>query len=225
MRDSLCMIGDSVTKGVVLDEVKNKYIFLKESFLNLVTEKADAKIVNYSKFGCTVTKGAEILKKHIEEISTYDHIALEFGGNDCDFDWNEVSSAPEDIHLPHTPIDEFIEKYRGMIKKIRDYGGTPVIINLPPLEPLKFFRWVSKGLNEDNILRWLADVETIFRHHESYNDAVCRLARLESVLLVDVRSEFLRRKDYASLICDDGMHPNAKGHEIMSEVMRRYALC
>ena len=36
---NICVFGDSVAKGVVFDEIKNKYTFLKENFVNLVQSK------------------------------------------------------------------------------------------------------------------------------------------------------------------------------------------
>jgi hypothetical protein len=44
--------------------VKNKYIHLKNCFVNMFAQKTDFSITNYARFGCTIAKGAEILNKH-----------------------------------------------------------------------------------------------------------------------------------------------------------------
>ncbi len=131
---------------------------------------------NYSRFGSTVTKGQEILSKRLGELKDYDCVALEFGGNDCDYDWAQVAAAPDAEHLPHTPVDAFEKKYTQMIREVRAAGSCPVILSLPPIDGQRYFSWVSRGLNAANILHYLGDVEHISRWHEMYNVAVFRLA-------------------------------------------------
>ena len=97
---NVCVFGDSVAKGVVFDEEKKKYIFLGDNFLKLVQERQPVKFRNFAKFGCTVTKGSLIMSKQRNVLSDYDYTILEFGGNDCDFDWNSVSESPFDAHRP-----------------------------------------------------------------------------------------------------------------------------
>jgi hypothetical protein len=38
--------------------------------------------------------GGEILKRHETELNRFDYTILEFGGNDCDYNWAEVSRDP-----------------------------------------------------------------------------------------------------------------------------------
>ena len=113
---SVCVFGDSLAKGVVLDSIKNRYTFLKDSFLSLVSQKTGINFTNYSKFGCDIKKGRDIFLKHKEELNNYDFIFIEFGGNDCNFDWKSISEHPDEVHQPQTSLDEFENTYRGIVK-------------------------------------------------------------------------------------------------------------
>lgn len=220
---SVCLFGDSVARGVVLDNVKNKYIFLKDSFANAFAAATGVAVDNFAKFGCTVVKGLEIASKRADMLSNYDFVVLEFGGNDCNFDWAEIAKTPDAEHLPATPPDEFEASYRRLIEDVRSKGGKPLVFNLPPLDSKRFFDWVSKGLSAENILKWLGDVEHIYRWHKSYSDTVCRIAEETGTPLIDIRSSFLDLPDYCELLCEDGMHPNSKGHRLIFDTVRRYA--
>lgn len=219
MIHSVCVFGDSVAKGVVLDSVLKKYILLKDSFANRVKSGADLVMQNYSKFGSTVTKGLQTLTKHQDELKKYDYIALEFGGNDCDFNWANVSAEPNGNHQPNTPLGVFVQKYSQMINEIKASGSCPVLLTLPPIDAKRYFAWISRGLNADNILHWLGDVERIYRWHEMYNLAVCRLAKDSQTPLIDISTAFLEMPNYQKLICDDGIHPNEMGHELISRTI------
>ncbi|NLJ31869.1 MAG: SGNH/GDSL hydrolase family protein [Clostridiales bacterium] len=219
MIQSVCVFGDSVAKGVIFDSVHQKYILLKDSFLNLLSRAGNIAVNNYSKFGCTVTKGGEILKKHQNELCKYDFTVMEFGGNDCDFDWAEVSVAPENFHIPKTPVSEFEARYSSMIDQVKRCGGSPVLLSLPPIDAKRYFTWISRGLNAENILRFLGDIEYIYRWHEMYNLAVYRLAIEHHVPLIDISSAFLKTENYQSLICEDGIHPNENGHKLIGSTI------
>jgi lysophospholipase L1-like esterase len=222
MIEQICAFGDSIFKGVVFDTLRGKYTFLKNSFANILGVKNGLMIDNYSKFGCTVGTGVKIIERHSSDIPKYRYTALEFGGNDCDFDWKAISERPDDEHFPKTPIDEFEKTYSNIIDNINARGSRPVLFSLPPLNAPKYFAWISRGLNADNILKWLGDVEHIYRWHEMYNIAVMKLAASKNVPLIDIRNAFLKCRNYQSLFCEDGIHPNEAGHALISNVITDY---
>ena len=218
---NLCVFGDSVAKGVVYDESSNKYAFAKENFVSLFCEDSDVTYSNYSKFGCTVTKGEKIVSLHPKSIADADFTVLEFGGNDSDFKWDEISNDPETHHDPKTPVSVFIETYKRIIGKVKAAGGKPVMLNLPPLDSKRYFAWISKGLNAANILKWLGGSRHfIYRYHEMYNVQVHRIAALLSVPIIDIRSAFLSESNYSEYLCADGIHPNEKGHRLISQAIK-----
>lgn len=222
MIDSICIFGDSIMKGVIFDAIKGRYIFLKNSFLNILgMRNSNVKVDNYAKFGCTITVGKQLIEKHAAELPGYEYTALEFGGNDCDFDWKAVSENPDALHIPKTPIDEFEKYYCEIIDSVVKTGSKPVLFSLPPLNAHRYFSWISRGLNAENILHWLGDEEHIYRWHEMYNIAVLKLAAVKNVTLIDIRKAFLETRNYLGLLCEDGIHPNEAGHALISEVIRK----
>lgn len=216
----IALFGDSVSKGVIYDENKSRYVFTKNSFANLFSALKSLQILNFAKFGCTVAKGRNIIEKHLTEAAQADITILEFGGNDSDHNWEQISKDPLNIHVPQTPIDTFSEEYIKIIEELKAGGAKPVMLNLPPIEEHRYFDWFSRGLNKENILKWLGgSVEYVYRWHEMYNMEVCKIANEYSVPLIDVRSAFLQKRDFSAYLCSDGIHPNEKGHELISEVI------
>lgn len=222
MADTVCVFGDSVAKGVVLDNTKNRHGLLKNCFAHQLADIFSLTVTNYAKFGCTVTKGLELLKKHLSQVRDYDYVVLEFGGNDCDFDWAEVAKAPEAPQHSKTPLDVFVKTYREMVHLIRQNGGSPLMLSLPPIDAIRYFDWISQGLDRDAILQFLGDKEHIYRWHEMYNVAVYRIACEEQVPVIDITTDFLEMCDYQSCICDDGIHPNEKGHKLITKQIVRF---
>jgi acyl-CoA thioesterase-1 len=191
----ICVFGDSIGKGVVLQANTSRYKLFKTNLEKLL--------------------GLSIVKRHAQELMGYKSVFLELGGNDCDFAWHEVAENPNAAHSPNTPLAEFKELYRQLVEVIRSHGGNPVILTLPPLDPERFFNWVSRGLNRDNILKWLGDVDMIYRWQERYNLEVMLLASQMSVPIIDIRSAFLERNQYRDYLCSDGIHPNGEGYSLI----------
>lgn len=224
MIDSICIFGDSIIKGVILDGMRGRYTILKNSFANIFGKNTGLIVDNYAKFGCTITAGEKIIEQHADKLPGYKYIALEFGGNDCDFDWAAVSDRPDDQHMAKTPIADFEVIYSKVIDSVVSSGSQPVLFSLPPLDARRYFTWITKDLNAENILHWLGDVEHIYRWHEMYNLVVVKLAAVKHVPLIDIRKAFLESRDYLNMYCEDGIHPNEAGHSLISNVIQKYAI-
>ncbi len=219
----LCGFGDSIMKGVVYDAAKKKYSLLKDSFANTISDFCSFTTENFAKFGCTVTKGLEIVKKHTDIIKGSDYVALEFGGNDSDFNWKEIAKDPDAEHIPQTTLSSFEAEYADLINEVKAAGGHPVILNLPPIDAQKYFDWVSRGVNKENILKWLGGSEEyIYKWHEMYSLSLHKLSKEADVSLIDIRSAFLIKKDYKDYLCMDGIHPNEMGHALISETIESF---
>jgi acyl-CoA thioesterase-1 len=222
MRNSIGAFGDSIMKGIIFNEQKGRYTVIKNSFAYLFAKNTGWHIDNYSKFGCTIAKGCRQIEKAAEKLRSYRITALEFGGNDCDYNWGSISEKPDDYHQANTPITDFKRMYAGIIDRLKNEGCLPVILSLPPLNAQRYFSWVSRGLNKDNILKWLGDVEHIYRWHERYNLAIIELAGTKNVPLINIREAFLERRDCHSLYCLDGIHPNEAGHLLIYNTVKSY---
>lgn len=151
----------------------------------------------------------------------YDYTVLEFGGNDCDFDWKSVSDDPEAAHICKTPLEAFKQKYARMLETIKRLGGKPIVLNLPPIDSGRYFRWISRNLSPSRILRFLKEVGFIGRWQEMFNIAAVQVASAAGVPVLDIRSAFLAQPDFRSYLCADGIHPNEAGQRLIYNAIRQ----
>ena len=77
------------------------------------------------------------------------------------------------------------------------------------------------GSNTQSILSWLGDVQMIYRRQELYSNGIARLAAQMSLPLVDIRSSFLARRDYTTLIAKDGIHLTGAGYELVFDQLQQ----
>jgi len=207
--DDVYLFGDSVARGIIVDE-QGKYVPIKECFSALVAEKLGINLVNKARFGCTITKGFDILRRYISgeraPLPTGKGVGLavlEFGGNDCDFLWDQVAAKPEAEHLPATPLAEFSALYSQMIDTMRSHGLRPVIMSLPPLVADRYFvldnaQWTGPKSNPFMAGRMCS---RFFVWHERYDEAVRRIASVKSCPLLDIRKAFLEKSNYREYMC------------------------
>lgn len=217
--------GDSVLKGVILEN--DKYRVSKNNFASICEEVLDIKIENKAKFGSTIAVGEKSIERNLDIIksSTGSYVVMEFGGNDCDFNWKEISENPEADHKPNSEIKHFVTVYTELIKGIKDMGKMPVLLSLPPIDAKKYFLKISNGLNAENILKWMnGNKQFITNWHERYNIEVFKLALNNSVPVIDITSKFLEEKNYSKFLCDDGIHPNEEGHRLIAEAINEHVM-
>ena len=215
--------GDSLFQGVVLDDVAGRYRILKDNAVSMCSQALKATIENFSKFGCTVTKGKQRMQQHLDKGKTCDIAILEYGGNDCDMPWDAISAQPEQKHSPKVPLKVFSEQIQEMINSLVSHGVIPLLTTLPPLHHERYLSWICRnGLSRENILSFLGDSHLIYRHHERYSLEISSLARENDCRVVDVRSAFLDHGDYGELLCLDGIHPNDKGQMLIRETFMEF---
>lgn len=221
--DSILVIGDSVAKGVVFNSEKKRYIFSKKGFISKLKAILRANVHDCSKFGTTSGYGQELLKDKLSDLNP-DLVLIEYGGNDCDYKWDEVAEDPMATHLPNTPLRLFEQNIMRMVSSIKNLGKIPVLMNLPPLNAAFYFGWFTKNDPERarSVLKWLRDVSKIYWWQEKYSYTLEKIARSAGTHLIDVRSAFLRQKDYRDLICADGIHPNEEGQALIKRAFVDY---
>ena len=217
----IAALGDSLTKGVVLTE-RDRYSILDNSFMDIIGRELDLQVENYGKFGCTVAFGNTVLERHVESISSSDYTFIEYGGNDCDFDWLKISQYPSENHDPKTTLSSFKTQVCGLVEKVRSLGSEPVIVSLPPIVSDLYFSFFSRSMSarqKENVINWLGgDVEVITRWHESYNRALFDVARMTNTHIIDITTPFdTYRGHLSALYCSDGIHPNENGHRLIAE--------
>lgn len=217
--------GDSIMKGVVTNQVAltdniTKYSITINNFVSCCERHFGISINNHSRFGSTITGGKRNIERQFDNIAPGDIVVLEFGGNDCNFDWKAISEHPEREHTPLTTLQTFKETYLQIIEKLKTAGARPLLLSLPAVNKRKFFDHVSQGLSRTNIMRWLGgDLQQISDWHERYNLAVFGIANQTQVPVIDISSIFLGNRQQSDLYCADGMHPNEEGHRLIADAI------
>lgn len=219
-KNRVLLCGDSITRGVTFDETRKRYTNIKNAVANKVAEKLHLDIDNVSKFGNTVNKAITSFKKAISE-QKYKYVIFELGGNDCDFNWRAIASDPSGEHNPNTDFIEYKQVLKEMIQTARENEIVPVLATLPPIDAHRYFDWVSSFSDEakPNILSFLGNVNRIYWWQEKYNAGVLQVANETHCPVIDLRSALLATDDYRDLYCIDGIHPNEKGHQIMTNAV------
>lgn len=214
----LVAFGDSITKGVIYDG--ESYKILPAGFVNQCAEDMQVEIDNYSRIGCTITRGAQIAEQHADAIAGSDVTLVEFGGNDFDFCWTDIAAAPQDNHYPMTELPTFRQMYRELIARIRQLGSKPILMSLPVIDYQRFYNFVTRNMGDQdrqNVLTWLGGREERIRnYHDMYSLAVYKIAYQERVPVLDITSPFLNNRDYVPYLCVDGIHPSQQGHNLIA---------
>lgn len=222
---AIWVVGDSITKGVTFDEGRGRHILLKgQDFCSLVGQKLKAAVQNFSKFGCVSTAARATLEERLKTQQPPALVALELGGNDCDFDWEAIAKDPKAQHAPKTSLEAYEQNLTAMIRSIYAAGSQPVLFNLPPIDADRYFRYFTGGDGEKGcrILQWLGSIGRIYWWHERYNATAERVAQQTRTPLLMIRSALLSAFDYRTFVSGDGMHPNAEGHRRMADAVLEY---
>ena len=221
------VFGDSIGKGVFTDG--GKIEVLKENAVSLFEQWRGVKVDNKSGYGQSLKRTYEkgVIDRYIQSLDkTEENIAvLELGGNDADFDWKEVALSPEEAHFPKTRIEEFSGIYSEILKKLTAAGVRAIACTIVPISSERYFENViGKACDPEKVLEFFkGDVNTIHRHQEMFNNEILKNSYRAGVDVIDLRKQFLDTNEFESLICRDGIHPNATGHERIFEAVKAFA--
>ncbi len=219
----VAIFGDSVSKGVIYDPKLKKYTFGNGIDFKSIENRLNIKIDNYSKMGATITYGLDKLKAYLNQDPDVDIIVLEYGGNDSDFDWVEVSKNKSKDYQSKTPIDTYKKTLIEMIQLIKSKQIKPIVLTLPSINAKRYYKWISRlNINMKNVLFFLGDVEHIYRYHELYNVTILEVANQFNVEYIDIRKVFLKHSNDKELICQDGIHPTMHAEKLIVEDIISY---
>lgn len=213
----LFIFGDSILKGVTFSEEANRYRICLPNYESL--SENGIEVNNLSKMGATIEYGERILKEELSGMDGESIVLFEYGGNDCDHKWKEISAYPEDEHVCNTSPALFERLYGACMEYAHSVGARILISNLPPLDSEKYMNWICRGLDYDVILKWLGDTSMLYRWHENYNRLVERIADKFGAELVDLRGAFLTSHNFKTLISADGIHPTEDGHRLITKTL------
>ena len=221
----IVIYGDSIMKGVTYDENQNRYKTVKARQFNRLEENG-YKVSLFAHMGKTIEFAFQSVKNIAIKNPDKTVAILEFGGNDCDFNWQTVSDQPEGSFEPKTDDKKFYEMYKQCVQYLKNMGVVKVCVaTLVPLDPGKYFKWITQNKSCDNILKFLGDITMLYRWHEYYNEIVCKVAQETGAFLIDLRTPFLKSHKLNNLICSDGIHPSETGHLMIEQIIEDSILC
>lgn len=211
---NILVFGDSILKGVRLE---NGSYSRDRSWEDRLAAQFGLNILNRSRFGCTVGKALPMVRRECASSAEGELAVVEYGGNDCDYDWTAISGNPEGEFECRTPPERFEKDFREILCLVKESGRTPVVFTLPPIHSERYLRFVCRnGNSPENILRWLGDVEAISRWQEKYSAMAAAAARETGAGLLDLRAAFPRNQDrLREYLCEDGIHPSRLGQELI----------
>lgn len=221
----LVALGDSIIKGVLVQSEgeRSRYSLADKSIVECCAEKLGGESLNLGKMGCTIEAGERILNRYLDKMSGAQYVLLEYGGNDSDYNWQEIAEAPEKEHFPRTRLEVFEQVYERVINKIKEMGAIPLVLSLPPMDAERYFAFFSQKWEDGfraNVMRWLGgSTNTIMSGHELYNLATMRVAQRTGAQWIDVTSGLLKGHNFRAYLCDDGIHPNERGQRMIAEAV------
>lgn len=221
----LVALGDSIIKGVLVrsEGERSRYSLADKGIVECCAEKLGGESLNLGKMGCTIEAGERILDRYLDKMSGAQYVLLEYGGNDSDYNWQEIAESPEKEHFPRTRLEVFEEVYERVICKIKEMGAIPLVLSLPPMDAERYFAFFSQKWEDGfraNVMRWLGgSTNTIMSGHELYNLATMRVAQHTCAQWIDVTSGLLKDHNFRAYLCDDGIHPNERGQRMIAEAV------
>ena len=87
----IAVFGDSLMKGTLPDE-QLRYHFHTDLF-EAPLAGLHAEVTNKSVFGATSRKGVTLVQRDLARGHRYDWALVEYGGNDCNYDWPDAGRA------------------------------------------------------------------------------------------------------------------------------------
>ena len=216
---NVSIYGDSLLKFVLWEN--GRYVTNHEPVKRFSTE-FHLEINNRSYFGSCVDKGLQRIRQDISKGMDCDYAVIEFGGNDCAFDWRAIAEQPDEPHDSVIPLQAYLELFHILICELREAGIRPILTNLLPFDPRSYLNWVTRSLDRKRIEQWLGEENRVYRKNELYSRSLERLATTDAVPLVDLRSAFLDLPILKTFYCEDGVHPNRSGQELIYQAFAAF---
>lgn len=209
----LVVFGDSILKGVItIPDSKSLFDVTENDSLSLAQKKVGFELDNRSIYGNITSKGLVKLQKYLEkcaagEIEAADYCIIEFGSNDCDYDWGTF--------VQKVPLADYLENLTQMIVLCRANKLTPLMMGLIPYVCDNWFKTIIKGHDEAAILDFLGgSAETLGKNQLIYKNAQKDFVEKNKVQFFDPWELFA---GHPELMCYDGIHPNEKGYEVLAD--------
>ncbi len=224
MSATVSVFGDSILKGVQPDTGRKRFYVNDNLGLGAIALRYGISMQNFSKLGCTITKAWHYVQKMFGRIDA-DMVLMNFGGNDCDFNWAQISADPLTMHRPNTDLDAFVGTYCRIVDHVKAQRRLPVVSTLVPVQKDKYIDYICArdGLDRSNVLLWMdrngIDLDAL---QGSYSDAVHGISESREIPLLDLREAFLSQRKTEDLMCADGIHPNSRGQKVIRDCFEKF---
>ena len=220
---NITIFGDSISKGVLINDGKIEKV--EKNAVNIIEEHYDININNKSVFGQTLKRvyDKKLIGEYLNNLdeSKQNVLVISLGGNDSDYNWDQVASDPQNEHYSKTPLNEFTRILEETIIKVKQNNVKLILTNLFPIDSKRYFdNIISKKNDCKSILQFLNnDITNLSRHQEVYNDVIMNLGNKYSIPILDIRSVFLLNTHFLLNLSLDGIHPNANGQIEIAKVL------
>ena len=221
----LVVFGDSILKGVITIPNSAKLFDVTENdSLSLAQKELGFELDNRSIYGNITSKGLVKLQKFFEKGGEADFCIIEFGSNDCDYDWNifkpDAELPPASEIKQKVPLAEYLENLKQMVELCRSNKVTPLMMGLIPYVCDDWYKTIIKGQDEAAILDFLGgNPEQLCKNQLIYKNAQADFVQKNNVQFLDPWTIFEGHKE---LMCYDGIHPNEKGYELLSKAWIKF---
>jgi lysophospholipase L1-like esterase len=214
------LFGGSISQGIVYNPNRNRYQLLKSCFGNQLQEQLKGQVLKRGRIGNSLKQAMTRFKKDVLDEEP-DFVIIEFGGNDSDFDWEQVAQAPFRSHQPKVELREFEALLRELIQTLNKHEITPIIFRLLPASAEQYIHWLTKEApaKRVSILQYLGSIQNLADLHLSYDAVIRKVAQETHTHTIDIRKKMLHEKDFLKYFCVDGIHPNAEGHDFFADII------
>lgn len=209
----LVVFGDSILKGVITIPNSGKLFDTTENdSLTLAQKELGFELDNRSIYGNITSKGLLKLQKFFDKGESADFCVIEFGSNDCDYDWGTL--------VQKVPLEDYLANLTAMVKLCREHKVTPLMMGLIPYVCDDWFKTIIKGHDEAAILNFLGgSAETLGKNQLIYKNAQADFVQKNTVQFLDPWTIFQGHKE---LMCYDGIHPNEEGYQQLSKAWIKF---
>lgn len=198
--------GDSITWGA-WDEEGGWADRLKKEIVEYVDRRPGQEIVFYN-LGIPSNRIDQLLERFQTEVDArFDednqekYFIFAFGANDAAYKIRERKFRvdPED----------FSKNIEETISAARKYSSNLVFLTITPVDETKTDGVLNPEKSRKN------------EYVDKYNEIIKEICIREKIEIIDVNAAFNQDK---SLLYDDGLHPNSRGHGLILKLVRDYLI-
>lgn len=185
------------------------YNRMREAFF----QRTGAVTINLSKISRNIFSRRSRLEKELSHVHAGDKVIIEFGGDDCRFNWKKIARNVNGIHMPKTSVEKFHSSYTKVIEAVRAKGATPILLGLAPIDSEKYFSYIAHGQGREKIISWLGGNYLYLANiHQQYVDEVENIANETGCKYIDITGIFRTNADFDRNLENDGISLSQTGY-------------